>query len=399
MATKHLATTCAVMFFMSQLSIFACSFVGVTYPTANGMSAVTERAMDFPTYVAGKFVYGAVGETNISNVNIVEGLSDDDVVQWTNTFQYVGAPDSSVGNLSDGLNECGLYIGLLYLGGSTAYPEYNAKLDKKAISVFDLPNYFLGTCATVEDALNSLDQFQVVKSVLQPIPEKYLLNPLHFVLYDKTGDSALIEWINGEAVIYRNLDVVANSPDYAWQMKNYNERSKYFVPHNTHVKWDGQYMNGSGLAGKNEENQKGLPGDFTSPSRFVRGKAIYNFFPKAQTKNDALYMSERIINSMQVPVGANEAATTWISLADLNEATYYFKNLIEFRNDGKTYVTTNNAAPEFFYKINVKDPSDEIKNDSVKAKIIRRKFIPADKIPPYPTVSPTLTYDASFNTL
>ena len=233
-----------------------------------------------------------------------------------------------MGDIVDGINTEGLYCGYLYLPSLTEFPKYKPDNPNKVISYVNLSAYFLGKCDSVESAINKLKDLQVLGSTISIAG----VFPLHLVLADKSGDSALIEY-NGKVKIYRNgendidLNVVTNSPIYSWQVEDYKEKSKDFVQENTDVKWDDLYMNGSGFAGSDDNDSGGLAGDWTSPSRFNRATAILNYGPEPKTLSQAFVVAQQAINSVSVPLGLNSAPTNWISMTNLKDGKYFIKSL------------------------------------------------------------------------
>jgi len=320
-----------VSLFLSILanSVLSCSFVKASYKSVLNSGCVIARTMDYELNFKLMPACGKKGISNISSVNSVPNLSEDKIMTWTNSYKFIGIPFSPMGDIVDGINEEGLYCGQLYLPNCTKFPEYDPTSPNKVISYVNLSAYFLGTCDSVESAIKKLSELQVLGSTVSA----FGVFPLHLVLADKTGDSALIEYVDGKIQVYRNgvdkidLNVVTNSPAYPWHLNDYNDKSINFTPENTDVKWDGLYMNGSGFAGSDDNNTNCLAGDWTPPSRFNRATAILNYGPTPKDLSQAFCVVEQTINSVTAPLGLNSAPTNWISMANLKDGIYYFKAL------------------------------------------------------------------------
>ena len=246
----------AIILWISLSAAYACSFVKVPYDKG----CVIGRTMDFEFNIVLPMVYGASGTKNISNVNSVENLSDSKVKSWEIKYKFIGMAASIDGDVSDGINEEGLYCGLLNLPFITELPEYNKDDSRAVISYLNLSAFFLGTCNSVAQAMHKLQDLQVVGSAVISVSIKPFRNlgqvlPVHIILADKSGDSALIEFIGGKIKVHRNgengneLNVVTNAPSYDWHISDYKKSSADFKAENSDCTWDGLNMNGSGFAG------------------------------------------------------------------------------------------------------------------------------------------------------
>lgn len=90
--------------------------------------------------------------------------------------------------IDGGLNEAGLYLGEMTLF-STAYPR-SQTLPK--FYHHQWMQYVLDTCATVDEALNTLNELVIDGHCLW-----------HFFLADQSGKAAIVEFIEGKTLIYQ----------------------------------------------------------------------------------------------------------------------------------------------------------------------------------------------------
>lgn len=360
--------------------------------------------MDFEVGITGlPLTFGAVGTSNLSDVNLIrEGtvpLADKYVARWSNKYQYLGMIESLRGNVIDGINARGLYIGGLYLPGLTRYPEYDKSNSAPALSVFDMPNYVLGRFASVNEAVAALTgpgaAVQVVKSALRIADLVYKLFPLHFMLMDTSGDRAIIEFIDGKMKLYHDASyrVLTNSPDFTWQMNNYQYIAEQFFPHNTNYIPPGAtvYQNGSGYLG--------LPGDMMPASRFVRASAIVDAAPSAYSDNQAYYVAKSAISSVAAGLGLSPDATLWQSTFNLKSGDYFVESLIQLVVNRRVVVLHQSPA----------DAARNLKQFNIqrmtKAEAARRNMIPARitrgikyvlGVSPPPPTQPDTPYGFSF---
>ena len=143
----------------------------------------------------------------------------------------------------EGVNEKGLSAGILYLAGDCDYGKRDPKL--AGIGVTQWVQYFLDNYATVAEAVEAQKNipFQIDSLIL---PNSFP-TLVHMSLSDKSGDSAVIEYVGGKAQIYhdKSFTVMTNEPTYDKQIENLK-----------------QYRTFGG--------DKPLPGERTPTDRFVR---------------------------------------------------------------------------------------------------------------------------------
>ncbi|MDB4374639.1 linear amide C-N hydrolase, partial [bacterium] len=77
----------------------------------------------------------------------------------------------------------------------------------------------------------------------------------------------------------------------------------------------------------------GLPGDFSSPSRFVRATAFANNALPSKDIDEGVFRAFHIMNNFDIPKGAIRESdnntlmdyTIWTSVTDTKNAFYYYK--------------------------------------------------------------------------
>lgn len=294
---------------------FPCSNVFVT----NAKQSVTARTMDFPFNTGDTIGYGLKGAKNESVINMVKSMGSNHAATWKNTHGFLGMTFLEGQVLVDGTNDSGLYAAMLYLPDFTKYPLANAQDKRPLLGVADSVNYVLGTSSNVTEALQNFKKVQPVVSApeikLKGKSGVYILPPFHVVLRDRTGHSAVIEWVGGKTQIYDHAgNVLTNSPPYNWQVKN-AQRYDYVTADNNGAKFSGAFMNGSGFLG--------LPGDFTPPNRFARATQIIQHLPVPQNNHEAIQLALAAIETIQVPIGASDSPSLWKSVADLDNHNYF----------------------------------------------------------------------------
>lgn len=161
----------------------------------------------------------------------------------------------------DAINEAGLGMAGLNFPNNTDYKE--PAEDKDNIAPFEFIPWILGQCATVQEARRKLERINLAKI---PFGERYPLSPLHWIIADKK-EAITVECVKEGLKVYDNpVGVLTNNPPFDMQLfylSNFMQLSK-----SEPVNYLGEelklvpYSRGMGAMG--------LPGDWSSASRFVR---------------------------------------------------------------------------------------------------------------------------------
>ena len=123
--------------------------------------------------------------------------------------------------------------------------------------------HLLAQCATVEEVV------QVLRKELTLVDRPFwgTVPPLHWTFSDRTGESIVVEPDEDGLHIHRSaIGVMTNSPDYRWHRLNLlNYAGIRDLDH------DGLCICGDSLTQCfSGSGAQGLPGDWSSPARFVR---------------------------------------------------------------------------------------------------------------------------------
>lgn len=216
---------------------------------------------------------------------------------YTAKYAVVGCDMDGNELIADGMNEAGLAVGAFYFPDFAQYAEITEANLGKAVSAAEFPNYLLTQFATVDEVKKGLADVVIGNTIY---PAWGFVPPFHFVVYDKTGKSIVIEPLGGKLVVYDNpLGVMSNSPAFDWHMtnlRNYISLSPRNVPpvdlSGLKLKQLGQ---GSGMFG--------LPGDFTPPSRLVRAAIFSQTAVPAPNAEEGIFQTFHILNQFDIPVG------------------------------------------------------------------------------------------------
>ena len=202
--------------------------------------------------------------------------------------------------LYEGMNSCGL------MGGQLYYREF-AHFDRHPIpgrlpvQPAFLVTYLLAMCATVEEASRVIRE----QIWLAGLPLLGAVPPVHWMFTDAGGESIVVEAGPDGVHLYRRaLGILTNSPSYPWQRLNLLNYSHLrdadygdLVIGEEHIP---QCFSGTGALG--------LPGDWSSPSRFVRLAFLRQHCPKGRTEAEAVSRLFRILQGVAFPLGAVRVA-------------------------------------------------------------------------------------------
>ncbi len=248
---------------------------------------------------------------------------------WKGKYGIVGLDAVKKDYLVDGINEKGLAAGLFYHPGFAKYAEYDASKANDTLGPTDVAQYVLSQCATIAETREALGKVRVV-----PVKEPALgfSPPSHFMITEPDGKSIVIEFLDGNMVMFDNpLGVITNAPTFDWHMinlRNHINLSALALPSKKIEELDFKPLGaGSGLIG--------LPGDFTPPSRFVRAVAFTQTARPTEGGVDTANETFRILDNFNLPLAAVNAtdeqrdetmksSTIWTSVYDTKNRVLYY---------------------------------------------------------------------------
>ncbi|GGD25646.1 linear amide C-N hydrolase [Hyunsoonleella pacifica] len=240
--------------------------------------AITGRSLDYDQDNSYKTVSTPKGTVFHSVLN--NGVS------WTSSYDMVTV-DSVVSGSSypipfEGMNSVGISI-----SGNLANAQYPSGKSGSTISSDDFVNYMLAQVSSL----------QLVPSLLQNLNIKSNWQ-YHYILFDSSGNSMVVEFANGDVICTANKTfVLTNNPNLNFQLENQNNYAncKNWFPGAT-LPDTGDQFHGQGMYG--------IPGDWMSTSRFTRVTTMLKYSANLPTSvSEAVYLSKRIIDSASLIKG------------------------------------------------------------------------------------------------
>lgn len=285
------------------------------------------------------------------NYDFTGATSDGPGLKYTSKYAAVGAISYDTLALMDGMNEKGLAVGTFYFPGFASYTKLTAENRDKALSPVDFTNWIVTQFATIDEVKAALSTIAVVPTVIKGWGDAP--PPFHYIVYDKSGKSLVIEPIDGKLVTYDNpLGVFTNSPTFDWHitnLRNYINLTPFNV---SPLKIDNIVF---APLGQNS-GMVGLPGDFTPPSRFVRAAIFSITATPSDTAKEGVFQAFHLLNQFDIPVGiarqkegdvAHTDYTLITAVRDPQSLKFFFKtyenqsirmvDLNQFDLNAKTY--------------------------------------------------------------
>ena len=227
---------------------------------------------------------------------------------WTATYGSLIVSGYDIAT-ADGMNEAGLVANLLW-EVEASYPPDDGVTPRISLSVF--PQYLLDRYATVAEAVADLrDNPVLVAGGEVPVGPPGRAAAVHVSLSDATGDSAIIEFVGGEMIVWhdRAYQVMTNEPTYDRQLAIL------------------EYWRGV-------DPREFLPGTVKAADRFVRAHFYINAVVQSDDPRIAAASVFSVIRQTSVPWGIsvadapNLSTTRWRVVADHKARRYYVESVI-----------------------------------------------------------------------
>ena len=233
-----------------------------------------------------------------------DGLAAKNPLGWASRFGSLAVVGNG-GVTADGVNEKGLAVHMLYL------PETRTGARDEAVPglcVSLWAQYYLDGFATVAEAVDALktSPYQLLMAT-DPVSGKAAT--VHLALDDPTGDSAVLECLEGTIRVHhgRRFTVMTNEPAYDRQLENLK-------------RYQGQSAGGP----------EAIPGPEVPADRFVRCSVYAANFPKPATDRDALATILSLMRNVSMPIEQgtperpNWGSTLWRTVTDLSRGVLYY---------------------------------------------------------------------------
>jgi choloylglycine hydrolase len=300
------------------LPAFACSDFVVK---AENGTVVNGRSMEFPIDLKSNIVIRPRGEY----VQTVDSQGQPGI-SWTSKYGFLGINAFGLENcFVEGFNERGLAIGGLMFTGA----QYQTTVPGRSLPIDAISAWALGNFASVDEVKAALPSVVICDSGFKKLKDL----GMHVTLHDAAGQSLAIEFIDGKVNVYDNpLGVLTNRPEFPWHMTNLRNYVNLDARDKDERKLNGVKIEALGVG----SGLRGLPGDWTPPSRFVRlAFCIDAALPPKDTAG-AVNLAGHLLNTVDIPKGVIKENTKypliyeygyaqWAVIKDLTDQVLYYR--------------------------------------------------------------------------
>ncbi|RRK10729.1 linear amide C-N hydrolase [Lactiplantibacillus garii] len=240
-------------------------------------------------------------------------------------YSFVGAGRDLNGyTLIDGVNEHGVSAAALYFAGQAHYAD-QAAAGKVNLAPHEVLMWILGNVSSTQELGERLTDLNIMEAAA---PLLNIVVPLHWIVSDQSGATYVLEReADGMHYMKNPVGVMTNTPDFNWHLKNLsNYVALQPTPHP-----DRQYGDLKVSAIGPGSGALGMPGDYTSVSRFVRTVFMRQHTDAVATDAEAVNALSHMLNSVEIPKGvkikADGAAdyTQYRSYMSMHEPAFYMQ--------------------------------------------------------------------------
>ena len=311
----------SIVFFA--VPVFSCTDFQIK--AADG-TVIIGRSMEFALDLQSRVIASPRGkEFTGESPDGQQGLS------WKSRYGFVGLDAFGLGKVIDGINEKGLAVEGLWLAESE-YRQVPPGEEGRALAVEDVGDWILSSFSGVEEVRKALEKVLVWGKF---VPRMEGVPPLHLAVHDAAGNNLVVEFLEGRQQIHDNpIGVLTNSPHFDWHLTNLRNYVNLQADNASPVTISGITIKPSGQG----SGWRGVPGDWTPPSRFVRTVNFTRAALPAKNASEAVTLAGHILCTVDIPRGVIRdpqhpdihESTQWIVIKDLTNRVLYFRDYRSF---------------------------------------------------------------------
>lgn len=216
---------------------------------------------------------------------------------------------------AEAVNEKGLCVSAQNFPGNAHY-EKSPLENALNLAPYEVIPYILSSFATVSEVEKGLAHLKIIDT---PFKSGIPTTPLHFLIADAHTSIVLETTRNGTKIHKNPLGIMTNNPPFEEQLaifENYSHLTPVTPSENAHS---------LGL------DLQGLPGDFSSSSRFIRLSILKKHLVPPTTNEETLSALFTLMSSVSIPKGlvksksATDHYTTYTCVINATKGIYYTK--------------------------------------------------------------------------
>ena len=224
----------------------------------------------------------------------------------------------------------------LYFPGNAVYLSEKPGMDN--ITPFEFIPWILGSCENISQVRNKLQNLNLIDV---PYSDQFSLSPLHWIIADRDTSLVVEPMADGIKIFENPVGVLTNNPPFDFHLYNLtgylnltrDEATSRFAPNYELM----PYSRGMGAIG--------LPGDLSSPSRFVRAAFVKLNSVCEDTNSSSISQFFHILSSVAqqegcVRVGNAFEKTIYTSCCNTDKGVYYYTT---YENSQITGISMHNT--------------------------------------------------------
>ena len=247
-------------------------------------------------------------------------------LKYNSVYGYVGIYTEYEPFVVEGVNETGLSAGLFFFPQYGDYAPYVESQNNKTLCDMQFVSWVLSQ-------FSSIDQLKDAIKTIDLVTLNHKIGAVHWRIAEPNGRMVVLEVVNGVPRFYENtLGVLTNAPGFNWHITNLNNYVNLVPGSAPDNKLTPNLTleplgHGSGMLG--------LPGDFTSPSRFVRASFFQTTAPTWDTGFETVVQAFHILNNFDIPIGSQfvkaeipknlPSATQFTAVTDQKAMKFYYR--------------------------------------------------------------------------
>lgn len=256
-------------------------------------------------------------------------------------------------------NEKGLSMAGLNFPGNAAYLA--ARQDQVNVAPFEFIPWLLGQCNTVQDVKSLLLNLNLVNI---PFSDSLPLSPLHWLISDRETSIVAEPMADGLHIYDNPVGVLTNNPPFEFHLHNLGQYLNV-----TAAPAVSRFSSGFSMpAWSNGMGGLGLPGDYSSASRFIKATFVKLNSMSGSSEEESVSQFFHILDAVAMPRGSvlvgdgKPEITRYSCCCNTDKGIYYYKTYDNSRIHGVAFnrVDLDGCVPTS-YPLKTDDPI-EIQN-------------------------------------
>lgn len=219
-------------------------------------------------------------------------------------------------------NDAGLAVAGLNFPGYARYAP-GPVTGATNVAAFEFPLWIASQFSTVDEVATALADVVIVD---RPIDERLPSSLLHWIVGDASRAIVVEHTSDGIGVFDDDVDVLANQPGFAWHRENLRNYLNVSPDYPREAVVGRAHLRPFGAG----SSMRGVPGDYTSPSRFVRAAYVNGHYPlkagEAENVSRAFHTLQQVamVDGCAAMESGEFETTRYTGLFSSRTQTYYW---------------------------------------------------------------------------